>query len=756
MIPLNVLTWAVLTWVVVNNFFVSVASQCYTTPRVQQKPADKTTYETDVIDLREILVSVLRYSVIIQDEFWGTYGTNLTLTYPKDGSCSILGTGFPLDEVTSNMIWGHPITQIPVLVNVLKISENRIYVPSQNTTVLLKMDQFQKVCDNLGIIVNLQAKGAPQLTIHRDQSGQLILENFNVNTLNVCHMSTLGANLNHEIENTLQILQHTWETLTQIITFYGQHALLQELETCLSTKNISIQLFLNTKQSSFLYCINSLSNENQLPNKNRRSANLLSFLIGDGRQMNEIEVTLKESITHYNNNFKRLKVFDDTIVDTFNTMSKEISNLASMEDKIEDKLAQIKRFTQMSDVKFQYLLVKMQHSNTIHRLLTESRILDNLAMLERALFSANICSIRSCEINISAELVGSKVLIHREILSLQPVMKYLISCKAITPTTVSTLHNELAESTQSGDYLIGTRLYNKLQLSNTSVVNENARLITVGEKLLGTFHHYRSNGINHIQCLEEMQFVLNDQTLDCTPLSEYTLPETFVLKANHEELHSQKLVEARQRLAINWLKQYEFSNIDMLPNEEEPSLTILHPSIERFFYEETGQLKPVPTSLMGAGMFFLTAIIIILCCWKVPCFREGTFSIIRRIQSALYEMCTTERFRLKKENAQLKKKLEREYKELEEIEDLMDKKQKIKRKLPAVPDEQISAAPSPQPSGPQSALPSAPPSEVNEKYPGQPKVHLSRTTAEFHKEDRYSLPPRKSKDGGNPKEGNIK
>ena len=132
MIPLRVLTWAVLSWAVVNNFFPSnVEGQCYTTPRVQQKPADKTTYETDIIDLREILVSVLQYSIIIQDEFWGTFGSNLTLTYPQDGSCSILGTGFPLDEVTSNMIWGNPITQIPVLVNVLKISENRIYVPSQ-------------------------------------------------------------------------------------------------------------------------------------------------------------------------------------------------------------------------------------------------------------------------------------------------------------------------------------------------------------------------------------------------------------------------------------------------------------------------------------------------------------------------------------------------------------------------------------------------------------------------------------------------
>ena len=225
----------------------------------------------------------------------------------------------------------------------------------------------------------------------------------------------------------------------------------------------------------------------------------------------------------------------------------------------------------MTDVKMQYLLVKLQHSNAIHRLLTESRLLDNLAILERALFSANQCTIRSCEINISAELIGSKVLIHREILSLKPVMKYLISCMAITPTTVPSLHNELAERTQIGDYLIGTKLYNNQQLSNTSVVNENARLITVAEKLLGAFHHYQSNGINMIQCLEELQFTLNDRELDCKPLTKYTLPENFVLKANQEELRSQKLVEARQRLAIGWIKNTSFLTLTCYQRRRSPA-----------------------------------------------------------------------------------------------------------------------------------------------------------------------------------------
>ena len=704
-------------------------TQCHTTPRVQQKPADKSVYQTDVIDLKEILVSLLSYVQIIQDEYWGTFGSNLTLTYPQDGSCSILGIGFPLSEVASSVVWGNPITQIPILVNVLKISEDRIYIPSQNTTVLLTLDQFKKVCEELGIILNMKENGVPQMTIHKETSGELILQNFNVENLNVCRMSTLGINLNHDIENTLQLLQDKWETLTQIITFYGQNSLLQELETCLNTKNLSIQLFLNTKQSSFVYCINSLSNEPKIQIKKRRSANLLSFLIGDGRQMNAIETTLKDSINHYNTNFQKLKVFDDQIVDTFQTMNKEITNLANLEDKIEDKIAQLNRFTKMNDIKMQYLLVKLQHASALHRLLTESKLLDNLAILERALFSANQCTIRTCEINISAELIGSKVLIHREILELKPVMKYLVSCMAVSTSTVPQLHNQLAERTQSGDFLIGTQLYTPELLSNASVVNEQARLLTISEKLLGSFHHYQSEGINMIQCLESLQFTLNGRELECKPLTIYTLPEEFILQANGEELRSQKLVEARQRVAVGWIREYEFSNIDLLPEDKEPRLTILHPSIERFFYDEAGQLNIENASLMGTGMFLLLITIIVLCCWKVTCFREGVFSIIKKAHSTLYELCTTEQFRLKKERDQLKKKIDKSYTELKEMEDLIEKKKEIHKKLPQAQSEQ----------------PSAPPAEVKEKTPGKPRVPQTRTTAEVH-EPRYSVNPKKPKD----------
>ena len=308
-------------------------------------------------------------------------------------------------------------------------------------------------------------------------------------------------------------------------------------------------------------------------------------------------------------------------------------------------------------------------------------------------------------------------------------MKYLVSCMAVSTSTVPQLHNQLAERTQSGDFLIGTQLYTPELLSNASVVNEQARLLTISEKLLGSFHHYQSEGINMIQCLESLQFTLNGRELECKPLTIYTLPEEFILQANGEELRSQKLVEARQRVAVGWIREYEFSNIDLLPEDKEPRLTILHPSIERFFYDEAGQLNIEKASLMGTGMFLLLITIIILCCWKVTCFREGVFSIIKKAHSTLYELCTTEQFRLKKERDQLKKKIDKSYTELKEMEDLIEKKKEIHKKLPQAQSEQ----------------PSAPPAEVKEKTPGKPRVPQTRTSVEVH-EPRYSVNPKKPKD----------
>ena len=149
----------------------------------------------------------------------------------------------------------------------------------------------------------------------------------------------------------------------------------------------------------------------------------------------------------------------------------------------------------------------------------------------------------------------------------------------------------MQKKTESGNFLIRTKLYTEELLRNATFVNGEVRVLASSEKLLGSFHHFSESGLNVIQCLGEITFSLNGKKLECLPLQLFRLPEKFTLNANGEVLRSQKLVETRQRVAVSWLQEYEFSNIDSLKMDPEPSLTVLHPSLEQFFYTPAGELK---------------------------------------------------------------------------------------------------------------------------------------------------------------------
>ena len=90
---------------------------------------------------------------------------------------------------------------------------------------------------------------------------------------------------------------------------------------------MSVEFFLNTPKSSFQFCVNNLVDENDTQEKEKRSANILSFLLGDGKQLNAIENSLQSSIEHYNDNFRKLKVFDDQIIRNFKNLDKEVNSL---------------------------------------------------------------------------------------------------------------------------------------------------------------------------------------------------------------------------------------------------------------------------------------------------------------------------------------------------------------------------------------------------------------------------------------------
>ena len=118
------------------------------------------------------------------------------------------------------------------------------------------------------------------------------------------------------------------------------------------------------------------------------------------------------------------------------------------------------------------MLTRIQHENALHRLLQESKLVENLHLLTRALFGSNECHLQACETSIAPEQSEKDMVkVHREIVQLLPVEVALVSCLATIAESVPLLHNQMADITLNGRFLIKNKLYTRESLQNKSLVN---------------------------------------------------------------------------------------------------------------------------------------------------------------------------------------------------------------------------------------------------------------------------------------------
>ena len=143
------------------------SGQCFLNPSTTTSPQDAV-FRTDELDLKEMTISLLEYVSIIKSEYWSSYSHNLTLTAPNDGSCCLLGDGQSLQTFTRKDNWEIHLSSIPILTDVLRLADDKFYIPSQSRSVLLNLTQFQSLTEQLDILLSLDDHGPPQLTIYRD------------------------------------------------------------------------------------------------------------------------------------------------------------------------------------------------------------------------------------------------------------------------------------------------------------------------------------------------------------------------------------------------------------------------------------------------------------------------------------------------------------------------------------------------------------------------------------------------------------
>ena len=320
----------------------------------------------------------------------------------------------------------------------------------------------------------------------------------------------------------------------------------------------------------------------------------------------------------------------------------------------------------------------------------------------------------------TSDVVGTRVKLHREVIDLAPVHLSLVSCMATGEGLVPRIHNTLAEPTVSGSYLINSQLFSREDLLNVTIVNSQLYPLSMEDKLLDIFHHFSNHSALFIQCLEKSTFNLNDKDVRCEVLDFFLLPEDFVLVANGKYLRSQKLVQRKHAVQVAWMTDYEFSNIDKTALPEIQSFTVLHPALEKFFFTEAGEINIHHAGYVGSTLFVVIASIFACCCRKNLAFRQFFLSKASFLMNYIYNLFTTETYRLRKETEKLDEEIGEKWDELKKMESLIAKKEELRRKLPDNSNH--------EPSAPQQSSVQVPCEVHPQPPPARPSSHPSSST----------------------------
>ena len=330
------------------------------------------------------------------------------------------------------------------------------------------------------------------------------------------------------------------------------------------------------------------------------------------------------------------------------------------------------------EIKTRYLVNRMQHESTLSRLLTESKMMENIKLLSRSLFGANECHLSLCESSISPEILSNDVIkIHREIVRLAPTTMAMISCLATKGKAISFLHNQLGDITTQSKLLINDRLYSSSELLNITVVNEKLHPLPEKAISLNMFHHFSNNSQLYLQCLSEEEYRINNEPAHCSLMKYFKLEEDHVIEANGQTLRSHMLVQKSHHVRTQWLNSFTFSNVDKLDIPPPEQFTFLHPSLENIFLTPAGQIHVEHTSYFFTIIFIIIFLGVSICCYKSPACRNGFISRITKLKEKAYITVTSREYRENKELEDLNEKVNTNWQQISNMEALIQKKTQL-------------------------------------------------------------------------------
>lgn len=611
-------------------------------------------WQETTINFDEMLLSILQYTKLVREQLWFSEG-NLVVTQKQDVSCSLMSAGFDIDKLQNQQFAN---VTVPLLTSVY-VLDQQILFTAQDTMHLVSKSDFSSLVQHLNLEDRIDPKKHHRVVFIKTHQ-ENILTNYNQADNLACNMDSFGSNLQHALNRLIGNLNLTWLQTISVAKILNLDTSLTTFKNCLNLPDYSLDLLLLVPAENFDFCIRGAFPSSKVISK--RDISLASLIFGDGQQILNVQNSLHNTIQAYNSNFDKVQEHEKLSYENILALKSSFENLAEQETQHQVFIRELYFLTNQQHQKMKFSLVKQQQIMALSDLLHTSLIDERLDLIQRSIMQDNTCSTLVCEADITSEVVNDNIIIHRQIIHLEPKTILTLKCEAYSHYQVSTWHNTEVFPSGSRQLLVLGRVTSSQDLKNNTLVNQELRPIKPNEKIFQVFFDI---SYEKIQCLEELSFDLNGKSIHCQLLEVLTLHNDFKLEYNNQVLTKQGLISKSQTLASSWMNDFEFDNLPATHLEQSaPDQVVFHPIIDSIVLTPAGTYDSTNISVISGTTILLIALFCLGCCYKSQSYREGSWNFLQKMGTSIYHCFTTKRCRTIRENKALQKECDKKRKQI--------------------------------------------------------------------------------------------
>ena len=143
------------------------------------------------------------------------------------------------------------------------------------------------------------------------------------------------------------------------------------------------------------------------------------------------------------------------------------------------------------------------------------------------------------------------------------------------------------------------------------------------------------------------------------------MPLDYEIEVNGRKIGQHIISRKGQLINNNWLKEFEVP----LSNEnfklDITEVPVIHPVVDTILLSKAGEISIAKVSILSGGTLLIFFLGCAACCCCCRGYRECACTVCTKIFSAAYHRCTSESYRLKKDNDKLRKNNKRKRRTLE-------------------------------------------------------------------------------------------